>query len=91
MAVELLAICLAQLPWLAALLYVLRDRRLERRENTVVREMLLQRIQAPEAAVRAHEIYELAGAAPAPLPFDDDEAFHASREDMAAALAHNHP
>lgn len=46
---------------------------------------LLQRIQAPEAAVVAHQI---ATAPPPPLelPWDDDEAFHKTREQLADEL-----
>lgn len=64
---------------------LLWDRREERREWARERADLLQRIQAPEAAVFEHQTREMP-VSPAPLPFDDDTAFHATREEMAEAL-----
>ncbi len=80
--VELLAIALAQAALIAFLVW---DRRSERRELAAERATLLQRIQAPELAVVRHDFAELPPS-PMPLVFDDDEAWHASREEMAAAL-----
>jgi hypothetical protein len=42
---------------------------------------LLQRIQAPEIAVVSHAQRDLPED-PAPLPFDDDEAFRSYREEL---------
>jgi hypothetical protein len=83
--VVFLAVALAQAALIAFMVW---DRRSERREAAVERAMLLQRIQAPELAVVRHDFSELPQS-PLPLPFDDDEAFHASREEMAAALERN--
>lgn len=46
---------------------------------------LLQRIQAPEAAVVAHQMATMPPPVEA-LPFDDDEAFFKSREQLADEL-----
>ncbi len=53
------------------------------------RASLLQRIQAPEAAVIAHQLTHTVPDLVQPVAMDDDEAFHATREDLAAALARN--
>lgn len=51
---------------------------------------LLQRIQAPEQAVVTYAAKTAAPAASPPgLPYDDDQAFFASREELAAALANS--
>lgn len=81
-SVEYLALVLSQT---AVIAFMLRDRRAERREMAAERATLLQRIQAPEQAVMQHAFTELPPS-PLPLPYDDDEAFHASREELAAAL-----
>lgn len=81
-SVEYLALVLSQT---AVIAFMLWDRRAERREMAAERATLLQRIQAPEQAVMQHAFTELPPS-PMPLPYDDDEAFHASREDLAAAL-----
>lgn len=55
------------------------------------RQTLLQRIQAPEVAVIAHQMERLPESPPA-VPFDDDAAHHRARgfeptrEEMAEAL-----
>lgn len=54
--------------------------------TTAERATLLQRIQAPEAAVIEHARAGLPPD-PLPLPYDDDEAFHDSRDELAARLA----
>lgn len=69
----------------ALLAFLLIDRRVERREHSAEREMLLQRIQAPQVAVAQHQVKDLPPDPP-PLPYDDDEAYHVSREQMAEAL-----
>ncbi len=84
--VVFLAIALAQAALIAFMVW---DRRSERRETAAERAVLLQRIQAPELAVVRHDFGELPPS-PMPLTFDDDEAFHASREEMAEALAKAH-
>jgi hypothetical protein len=73
--IYLALVCVAQCAVLALLL-VLTFRE---------RGMLLQRIQAPEAAAIQHQMAELPSAPPH-LPFDDDAAFHATREEMAEML-----
>lgn len=70
---------------LLVILAMLWDRREERREWTRDRADLLQRIQAPELAVVEHQTREMP-IGPQPLPYDDDNAFHATREEMADAL-----
>lgn len=69
----------------ALIAFLLHDRRVERRENATERAELLQRIQAPELAVIAHQVGD-APPGPEALDPNDDEAWHASREDMARAL-----
>lgn len=71
---------------LALVGFLLLDRRTERREAAAERADLLQRIQAPQQAVYEHSV-GTRPPLPEPLPFDDDEAFHASREDLVNALA----
>lgn len=66
-------------------LALLWDRHCERREHAAQTADLLQRIQAPEVAVIQHQARELPPS-PEPLPYDSDEAFHATREQMAEAL-----
>lgn len=77
------SICLA-----CIVLALLWDRRTERREWASERADLLQRIQAPEIAVMDHQL-----ATPRPVVqspgYDSDDEFHASREQMAAALEHS--
>lgn len=78
-------VCLAQSGLIA---WLLIDRRVERRENTRERADLCQRLQAPEAAVIAHQVQALPSS-PLPPAFDDDRAFHeslATREDLARLL-----
>jgi hypothetical protein len=74
------SICLALI-----VLALLWDRRVERREHAALVADLCQRIQAPEVAVVDHQL-----ATPRPIvkspEFDSDDEFHASREQMAAAL-----
>lgn len=48
---------------------------------------LLQRIQAPEAAVVQHQILTSPRPDPSAPSFDDDAGFWESKEDMAARLA----
>lgn len=72
---------------LSVMLWLLADRRVERRESMIERSELLQRIQAPDTAVYEHSAKVRQAHNPEPLPFDDDEAFHATREQLAAALA----
>lgn len=79
---ELTVICALLIALVA---FLLIDRRSERREHAAERQTLLQRIQAPEAAVRQHE-FATPAPDPEPVPFEDDEAFHATREEMAEAL-----
>lgn len=79
---ELTLVCVL-LVGLVVLLVI--DRRVERREWAVERGDLLQRIQAPEAAVIAHQVDRLPEPVQ-PLPFDDDESFHATREELADRL-----
>lgn len=76
----LLAIVLAQLGLMA---YFFTSATRERAE-------LLQRIQAPQAAVIAHQIAANPTPLVEPLEFDNDEMFHASREDLAQALENDH-
>lgn len=59
------------------------DRGSERRENAKERAELLQRIQAPEAAVVAHDVK---GRDVPAVGVDDDDAYWASKEDLARAL-----
>lgn len=65
--------------------FLLIDRRVERREWTTERADLIQRIQAPQAAVVAHQIASLPDPVQS-LPFEDDDAFHETREQMADRL-----
>lgn len=58
----------------------------ERAAVAAERADLLQRIQAPEVAVIRHDLDALPPD-PLPLAYDDDAAFHQSREEMADALA----
>lgn len=85
----LLAVCLFQLALLAYLVY-------ERGRLDAVRagleiahatqiDGLLQRIQAPELAVMQHQL-AVPVVNPPSLPFDDDDAFHKTREELAAEL-----
>lgn len=67
--------------------FLLVDRRTERREHAAERQTLLQRIQAPEAAVQQHIIGTEPPPSPIPLGIENDKLWHASREDMAEALA----
>lgn len=57
----------------------------ERRDFIDLIEQQSQRIQAPQAAVMAHEFKSLPSSPP-PLEYDNDEDFHSSREDLVAAL-----
>lgn len=70
---------------LLVILALLWDRREERHEWTRDRADLLQRIQAPELAVVEHQTREMP-VSPAPLPYDDDMAFHKTREELAEML-----
>lgn len=50
--------------------------------------LLLQRIQAPEAAVVQHQIQSTPDVwSPPGLPFEDDDAFRQSREELADLVA----
>lgn len=80
--IALTVVCLALIALVAFLLW---DRRVERREHTAEREMLHQRLQAPDIAVIQHQVASFPEQ-PQALPWDDDQAFHATREDMAEAL-----
>jgi len=74
--IELTVVCVllvALLAWQAV------DRRAEQREVCAERADLLQRIQAPQAAVVAHHYEQPADEATELVP-DDDEAWWASRE-----------
>lgn len=66
-------------------LALLWDRRTERQEWIVERAGLLQRIQAPEAAIVHHAQQGLVEHPPV-LEWDNDEQFHETREDLAEAL-----
>jgi hypothetical protein len=48
---------------------------------------LLQRIQAPEAAIIQHQVGRTTSIDPPAPSFDDDEAFWESKETLAARLA----
>lgn len=72
----------------AFIIFMAVDRRSERREHAVERAVLMQRIQAPELAVIEHQMRDVRSN-PVPLEYDNDEAFHASREDMVKALELN--
>lgn len=50
-------------------------------------ESLLQRIQAPEAATYVHQLAAAPVINPPSLPFDDDDAFHKTRDEMVEDLA----
>lgn len=80
--IPLTIVCLALIALVGVLLW---DRRVERREQAAEREMLHQRLQAPEAAVMQHQLQSLPEQPPA-IPWDDDDSFHATREQMAEAL-----
>lgn len=77
---------LVALGQLAVIVWLLLDRRTERREGGREREMLLQRIQAPEVAIQAHALQQPVPPSPLPLGLEDDEAWNLSREEMAEAL-----
>jgi hypothetical protein len=79
---SLAAISLAQLA-VIALLLVLHHR--ERTAATQERMALTQRLQAPELAIQEYATRERQDSPPA-VAFEDDEAFHATREAMAEAL-----
>lgn len=59
----------------------------ERERATRERAELLQRIQAPEIAVQTYATQAPAPPPVMPLALDDDDAWHASREELADLLA----
>lgn len=59
----------------------------ERAEHRSEIGELLQRIQAPDVAVVQHQIATAPPEwSPPSIPFEDDEAFHQTREDLSALL-----
>lgn len=62
-----------------------RERWAQATEAAAERAELLQRIQAPQEAVIAHRIEHLPPD-PVPLQYDNDEEYHASRDEMVHAL-----
>ncbi len=80
---ELLLISISQVALIAFLVW---ERRSERRDTAEVIAGLLQRIQAPEAAVVQHQMQHLPPS-PMPIEYDNDDDFHKSREELAAMLA----
>lgn len=76
---------LAALGETAVIVFMLHIIRSMVRDQAAERAELLQRIQAPQAAVMAHEFKSLPPSPP-PLEYDNDEDFHSSREDLVAAL-----
>lgn len=83
----LTALILIQQVFLALLAYRTEqqlDRLLTRAADE--RAELLQRIQAPEQAVISHVQDHMRLPDPLPLPYDDDAAYHESREELAARL-----
>ncbi len=78
------AICLALVALLA---WERLDRGRERREHQAERAMLMQRIQAPEAAVAQHAAQVFTDA-PQFIPLDDDAAWseRMSKEQLAEAV-----
>jgi hypothetical protein len=78
----LAVISLAQLA-VIALLLVLHHR--ERAVAARERMALTQRLQAPELAIQEYATRDRPDSPPA-IAFEDDEAFHATREAMAEAL-----
>ncbi len=74
----------ANLGLVVVIVALIADRWQERRETMHERGMLLHRIQAPERAIMDYG--PPLGPSPPAVGFDDDEAFHATREDMVAAL-----
>lgn len=80
---ELLLISILQVALAAFLVW---ERRSERRDTAALIERLLQRIQAPEAAVVQHQMANLPPS-PMPIEYDNDDDFHQSREELAAMLA----
>lgn len=73
--IYLTIVCVAQAVLLGVVLW------LQHKE----RATLLQRIQAPGVAVAAHQMRDLPPSPPA-VGWDDDEAHHLSREEMAERL-----
>lgn len=71
----------------ALIAWLFFDRRSERRDSSRERATLLQRIQAPEIAVQQHMLEAQSPASPLPLGIENDKLWHASREEMAEALA----
>lgn len=85
MILGVVALTLTNLALIALVAYLVRDRRLEREAAARQTADLLQRIQAPAAAVAEHSMRDVPPS-PVPIPLDDDEAFHTSREELARAL-----
>ncbi len=84
--IYLTIIAALQLVVIAGLLW---DRAVERNLVYAERATLLQRIAAPEAAAIEHQLTHTVPDLVQPVAMDDDEAFHATREDLARALARN--
>lgn len=82
---ELLVIALAQTLLIAFMQW---EHWSERREDARVIEALLQRIQAPAAAVAEYQARDILPS-PSPLLYDDDESLWANRDDLAAIMARN--
>jgi hypothetical protein len=90
-ALAALAVLLQSLMFLVAYCYHLRLAAGERAQQNVYMASLLQRIQAPQDAVYTHSLAASDAAPPAQplvmgLPFDDDEAFHETKEQLAERL-----
>jgi hypothetical protein len=84
-------VALQSLLFFVGVCYMLRVAAAERVQLTDYMADLLQRIQAPQDAVYTHSLATAPSAAPAQplvmgLPFDDDEAFHETKEQLAERL-----
>lgn len=86
MIAALVVLTIVSLAQLAVIVLMVTARATADREAAAERATIMQRIQAPQAAVIAHDFVDSPPGAQPPLP-DDDAAWHQSREELADQLA----